>query len=540
MYLVTSEQMQSFDRHAIDTLGVPGIVLMDHAGRAVARAVRRRRPRRVVVLCGKGNNGGDGWVAARWLRHWGIRVDVVTLADPDELRGDAATAAKAAVDSGVPYTVLHRSGSGGPGAGQPLDSLIAGADVCVDALLGTGASRPPEGLLAAAIEALNRHSPWTVAVDVPTGVNASTGEVPGVAVRAHETVCMATQKLGTAVSPGCYYAGRVRVADIGIPVAPSGDIARWTTAADIRETLPQRSADSHKGTFGRVGIAAGEMRGAAALAGLGALRAGAGLVVVAVADDSAAGFPYEFVLRHADGADGAFDDCQSLVVGPGLGRHLDRWRERAAQHRGTGVLDADALRWIVPGGGLPDWLQGGRWVLTPHPKECARMLGWHTAEVQAKRLSAVRTLARETGCVVVLKGHHSLIADASGRLRVNPTGDASLATAGTGDVLAGVIGGLLAQGLEPFEAAAAGAWLHGLAGELAGRIRSRTGVIASDVVDCISRAIHLAFDTNPGGIAADDCLPEKGEVDYAKSHSMGCGVERGGGGRHRLRRHDEG
>jgi hydroxyethylthiazole kinase-like uncharacterized protein yjeF len=480
VYLVTSEQMQALDRRTIQSRRIPGILLMEHAGKAVAEVVLRKRPKAVVVLCGKGNNGGDGWIAARWLKHWGVpSVTVVTTTDVDSLQGDARQAAEMALAADVPYQRYQ------PGTSIPP------ADVYVDALLGTGVSRPLTGELAQLVEALNEAPGWVVSVDVPSGVEASTGRVPGAAVRADWTVAMAAQKVGTAVTPGCLYAGTVEVVDIGIERPCGEEYARLTTRDWIRSLLPSRSDDSHKGTFGKVGVAVGSMQGAAVLAGLGAARSGAGLVVLAGRTLPMAA-PYDFVQRQVSSNESPFPDCDSVVVGPGLGTEAAEWLTSVRQHSGPGVIDADGLRLLEQLGTLSD-----RWVLTPHPKECARLLQWSTDEVQAERIRAAKTLAAATGAVVVLKGYRTILAHPDQRIRVISTGDASLATAGTGDVLAGMIGGFLAQGLDAFDAATAAAHLHGLAGELAGRERSKASVMATDVVEFISRAILLHFDREP-------------------------------------------
>lgn len=474
VYLVTSDQMQVLDNHAISNLGVPGIVLMDHAGKAVADVVMAQHPQKVVVCVGKGNNGGDGWITARWCHHYGRDVEVVSLVAPETLTGDAKVAATSAIQSGVGWRLL-----------EPDDALPT-ADVYVDALLGTGLRRPIDGALGGLIDALNTSEKPVVAVDVPSGVNPSTGEVTGPAVQADQTVCFAVQKLGTAVSPGCYFSGRVRVADIGIPVPSNPSFASWIGDAEVRSWLPQRTPDAHKGTYGRTAVWVGEMRGAASLSGLAALRTGAGLVVQLT--DADVDMAPEFVVRrHTANLGFATADCDALVFGPGLGRaHVTPdLKQLLSTFTGNIVVDADGLQ-DVP----TDRSFGHRLVLTPHPKECARMLGWSTSHVQAHRLEAVLELVRRTGAVVVLKGYHTLVASPLGSVRVNPTGDTSLATAGTGDVLAGMIGSLLAQGLAPFDAACCGVWLHGRAGELSGEELTPASVIASDVVDSISRAIR--------------------------------------------------
>lgn len=506
MYLVTSDQMQALDSKTMEQQGVPGIVLMDHAGKMVAEAVLRLRPNKVVVCAGKGNNGGDGWTAARWCRHFGVETEVVSMVDPSELRGHAKVAAKAAIASGVswhlsaPEASTH-AGSGPAGSGQStpegagVPPGLPEADVYVDALLGTGVSRPLAGPLKTVVEQLNASGKPVVAVDVPTGVDPSTGEVPGVAVNAVMTVCLAAQKLGTAVTPGASFAGEVVVGDIGIDVPNLDEFARFITAESVAEILPQRGSMTHKGSFGRLVIAVGDMQGAPMLAGMAALRAGAGLVAL-VSDDPLVNAPPEFVLRRrtSSGA-GLPEGMSALVLGPGLGEAVERWCDVVQSFQGPCVVDADGLRLMsvqeAGAAGLTSTtLRGRPIVLTPHPKECARMLGWSTRDVQAHRLDAAHALAKRTGCIVVLKGFHSLVVGPDGQTRVNPTGDASLATAGTGDVLAGMIGSLLAQQVTPFEAACAGVWLHGKAGELAGEDKTPVSVIASDVVDSISRAIR--------------------------------------------------
>ncbi|MDQ0190074.1 NAD(P)H-hydrate dehydratase [Alicyclobacillus cycloheptanicus] len=489
MVLVTSEQMREFDKRTISTLRVPGIVLMDHAGKALAEAALAKRPRCVVALCGKGNNGGDGWVAARWLRHQGVnQVQVVSTVDVSELTGDARTAATSAIAAGVPHQVYA--------PGQPLPP----ADVYLDAILGTGAARPLSGQLADLVSALEAvvaaSGAWVIAADVPTGVNATTGEVAGPAVRAQQTIAMAAQKLGTAITPGCLYAGDVVVADVGIGIEPSAELAAFTTAADVRAALPHRGPQTHKGTYGRVGVLVGEMTGAAVLAGLGAARAGAGLVMLA-GEERVQGAPLEFVQRlFRDDMASVFAQSQALVIGPGLGDGgglPERTARNLLAHwEKPGVLDADGLRLLRQNGALQR-LPEGQWVLTPHPKECAALLETSTEAVQARRLEAATRLARETGGVVILKGYRSIIAHPDGRVRVNATGNAALATAGTGDVLAGIVGGLLAQGADSFLAACAGAFLHGAAGELAGERLTLVSTLASDVVDAIPDAIGKAF-----------------------------------------------
>jgi len=490
VYLVTSDEMRCFDHDTIHRLGVPAIVLMDHAGRAIAERVRELRPDKVVVLCGKGMNGGDGWVAARWLRHAGIEVEVLSSCDPAALQGDARAAQQMAERFGVPWRVyepgsLHQALSGFDQGGRRRAVLI-------DALLGTGVSRPAEGVIAQMIEEANASSAYIVSADLPSGVDASTGEVPGPAIAAHETIAMAAEKLGTAVTPGAIHAGRVRVADVGIPVDPARVRASYVSPAAFGRRFGFRSAMSHKGTFGKVGIALGQMPGASRLASLAALRAGAGLVVVAGARVEASLFAPDVVVREGGDPAQLLQDVDAVIVGPGLGllgREARTWLYdlvRAGVARG--VIDAEALAAVAHAGQFDP--VAGEFVLTPHPKEAARMLGWDARQVQARRLEAARTIAARSQAVTLLKGHRTVIARPDGRVRVNPTGSSALAVAGTGDVLAGVIGALIAQGLDAFDAASIGAWLHGRAGERAGEDLTEVAVTASDVIARLTDAVR--------------------------------------------------
>jgi NAD(P)H-hydrate epimerase len=391
-----------------------------------------------------------------------------------------------AISMGVPYEVYQS------------DRALPEADVYVDAILGTGSRPGLSPLLAELVERVNQTKSIVISIDIPTGVDADTGEVPGPAIRASRTVSIGVQKLGTAITPGALYAGEVSVVDIGLDTGFLHPVAECLNAQDVAQRLPERGALTHKGSYGRVGVIAGEMIGAAVLAGQGAMRSGAGLVVLTHPHESPVPAPYEFVQRctSPERPLESVHECHAIVVGPGLGelyKPLVPWLSR---HPGPGVLDADGLRVFEIEGfaGLSE----GRWVLTPHPKECARLIGWTVDEVQARRLAAAKAAAQKTRSVVILKGYRSIICAPDGRVRVNLTGDASLATAGTGDVLAGIVGGLLAQGLDPFDAASVGAFIHGLAGELAGKARSKVSAVASDVVENISRAISLCFDAIPG------------------------------------------
>jgi NAD(P)H-hydrate epimerase len=491
--LVGAAGMRALDRHTIETLGVPGELLMESAGRAVAEAVLALRPARgaVLVACGPGNNGGDGLVAARHLHALGVPVQAVLVAPGAELSSDAAANLARARSAGVPL--------GGPRFAAPEGGVV------VDAIFGTGLAREVTGPAAAAIRRIRdaRGAARVVAVDLPSGLDADTGQPLGVAVQADVTVTLGLPKLGLALEPGRSLAGRIVVARIGIadaaPGAPAA--AELLTRAGAGRRLPARPPDGHKGSFGHVLVVAGSLgkSGAAALAGHGALRAGAGLVTVAcpaglhailaVKCTEAMTAPVPDTEEHAFAAAGEETilalarERDVVALGPGIGRGAETQalvRGLAKRLEKPLVIDADGLFALVAD---PGALKGRRapTIVTPHPGEAARLLGVATGEVNRDRPAVARRLAERSGAVVLLKGAASVVAAADRRMRINPTGGPALGTGGTGDVLTGVVAALLAQGLEPFEAAALGAFVHGHAGDrIAGRGGS-AGLLAGEL-----------------------------------------------------------
>jgi NAD(P)H-hydrate epimerase len=497
--VVTAAEMRALDRAAIDELGLPGMVLMETAGRAVAAAVLRAAPGPVAVVCGPGNNGGDGYVIARVVAEAGRDVVALLAAPRDAVKGDAA----------AHLAVLERAGGVIASIATPAElaaerAVLDGAAVIVDAVFGVGTTRAIEGHYAEVLRAIERAPGVVVAVDLPSGIETDTGRVLGVAVTADVTVTMAAEKIGLVSAPGFAYAGRIEVAEIGIPrrlIAASAVGAAVWEAADARAALPAVSAMDHKGTRGHVLVLGGApgTRGAGRLAAVAALRAGAGLVTLAgtvaragdevVAPDAV----MTAVVGDAGSVTAAVAGKAALVVGPGMGRGDDaRARLDAALAAGiSAVLDADALALAV------DRLDAiaaapGTVILTPHPKEAARLLGATVAEVEADRLAAARALAARARAVVVLKGARTVVCDGGAGdelCTINPTGSPALATGGSGDVLAGVIGALVAQGVGPADAARLGVWIHGAAGEaLAARFGAR-GAIASDLPDEIALSL---------------------------------------------------
>lgn len=498
--LPDAERMRAIDRWAIDERGVPSLELMERAGAGVTRTVEGlAADGPVAVMCGTGNNGGDGLVVARLLRDAGREVTVVCAGSSAKLTGDARA------------NLERLPGDAPVGLAQGIDAL-AGASVVVDALLGTGFAGEPRGEVAEAIVAIEDRAAPVVSVDVPSGVDASTGVIAGVAVRAKTTVTFHAAKPGLWIHPGKDHAGTVEVLDIGVPRgAPHAADVGLIEPAVLR-LLPRRSALSTKFSSGHVLVAGGSrgLTGAPRMAALGAMRAGAGYVTACVPATLqaivASGGPPELMTRGLPDSDGALTPAGvevvleaarrggALALGPGLGRgdHAVAFARALARRAEVPlVLDADGLNAHAPnsagahgGGHLDDLAQRkAATVLTPHPGELARLLDTDTAQIARERLAHVRLAAARAGAVVVLKGDDTLIADPSGLLAVSPGDSPALATAGSGDVLCGVIAALLAQGLQPFAAAAAGVLLHVRAGRLAARAQGAAeGVIATDVI----------------------------------------------------------
>ncbi len=493
--LLSSQEAKALDELAAERFGIGVEALMEHAGRSVAElAAPYCESGRAVVFVGPGSNGGDGLVAARHLMALGLRVEVALAVRAEELRG-ASQVNFEQWNSLAPTATM-----------SGLPSLEPG-DLAIDALLGTGLNRPPEGHLRDAIRRLNTArdaGAKVVSVDVPSGLNADTGTAPGDCVHADVTVTLAARKRGLTQEPGATLAGRVEIGGLGLPAEALGLLKCRTSLfelGDLRALLQPRPAAAFKNSFGHLLVVAGSpgKTGAGTLAVRSALRSGAGLVTLVgraqTLAEMLAGHPEamshalagEGPLGQADlaGLVSALEGKQALAIGPGLWRGPETasmLAELLGRFEGATVLDADALNAIA---GHPGTLGGARGptVVTPHPGEMARLTGRSTAEVQADRFAAAAKLAAEERTVVVLKGPGTVVAAPDGRLSVNPTGNAGLAHGGTGDVLCGLIGGLLAQGMAPFDAARAGAYLHGWAGERVSKRHGQRGLLAGEVAD---------------------------------------------------------
>ncbi|HEX8051168.1 MAG TPA: NAD(P)H-hydrate dehydratase [Solirubrobacterales bacterium] len=493
--LYDAEGMRGVDRWAIEERGVPSLELMEAAGRAVAEAVAGLAPQGPVrVVCGKGNNGGDGFVAARLLRETGFEVEALLLWPGEELRGDAA---------------VNFERCGGETIEGDLAERLASSGAVVDAIFGTGFEGAPREPAAGAIAAVNACGAPVVACDIPSGADASTGEVAGEAVEADVTVSFHAAKLGQRIAPGKWHCGELVVAPIGIPKGASGEVAGGEIDPAVLGLAPGRGQRSTKFSSGQVAIAGGSrgLTGAVRMASLAAIRAGAGYATVAVPSDLEMVFELaqpEVMSVGCPGGDGclvpasekavlrAFDRAAAGVLGPGLGRDpgsFELARKVADRIEAPLVIDADGLNAFA--GRLGDLAgRAAPTVLTPHAGELGRLLGRDSSEIDAHRLAGAKEAARATGAIVLLKGDDTILTDGD-RVAVNAVSAPALATAGSGDVLAGMTAALLARGLDPFAAACAAVVAHARAGqEAARRLGAAESVIASDVIAAIPPALR--------------------------------------------------
>jgi hydroxyethylthiazole kinase-like uncharacterized protein yjeF len=513
MLLVTAEEMRALDRATIDGGHASGETLMERAGAGVVVAMERRYgptlALRVLVLCGTGNNGGDGFVAARHLRARGAEAQVGLIGERARVQGDAKRHMDRMESDGVSVVEI--------GSEEALARLTASRDrwdFALDALLGTGARGAPEGLIAAAVQALrdlDDAGTRVVAVDIATGVHPDTGEIARRATRADLTVTFGAPKRGQLLYPGRAFVGALEVVNIGLAPAPAGNgrfAVEMPTRIEVAARLPVRDPRAHKGSAGRVLVVGGSpgLTGAVTLAARAATRAGAGYVQCAVpaslndvfaaklleqmtlpAPESGARSlsvnAHDAIARWAERVD-------AIVLGSGLSRDADAAelaRRLVASRRVPMVLDADGLNAFE---GRAAFEGGAPLVLTPHLGEMSRLTGLDPAALEARRIDLAREWAARWKVVVVLKGAPTVTADADGRAAVNPTGNPGLATAGTGDVLAGVIAALMAQGLAPYDAARAGVFVHGEAGDRVAEAKGQLGMSAGDVAEALPEALH--------------------------------------------------
>lgn len=503
MRLISAEEMQAIDRRAIKELGVPGVVLMENAGRAATEVFCREFsacfPGPVLVLAGKGNNGGDGYVMARILADRGWRVQTLVIGQAEDIVGDAAVMLDILQNLKLPIVFSETA--------RNLRSNFTASEprLIIDALLGTGLKAAVRGLYAEAIEMVNSAGVPVVAVDIPSGVDGSSGRICGTAVQADLTVTFDHAKIGHGSFPGAGCTGALEVVDIGIPgfgrPEPASNV--WLVDTDDATSwLPERPLTGHKGRFGHLLLLAGSSgkTGAAALAADAAVRSGCGLVTAAVPASVHAILEVKLTeamscpLVDQDGhlsrqAKAAIETLltgrQALAVGPGLGqsedlRELMAWLIREVEM--PLVIDADGLNLLAGQLELLRERAGPPPLLTPHPGEMSRLCGLPVAEIEANRYQVAADFASKHNVVLLLKGARTVVAAPDGAVRINSTGNDGLASGGSGDVLTGLIAGLLAQGLQSFDAAALAAWLHGRAAELVAMQQGTAGMAASDLL----------------------------------------------------------
>lgn len=508
MKIATREIVREIDRKSIGKYGIPGIVLMENAGRATADVILSEYPytQEAAVFAGGGNNAGDGFVIARQLISEGIDVVTYVASDPKKYKGDALTNFKALKKLGGEIVEL----------GGSLRKFRT-ADIIIDALLGTGLERPVEGFYKKTIEFINNQPAPVIAVDLPSGLDSDTGHPLGAAVEADITVTYALPKIGTCVFPGADYAGDVFLVNITSPVELEENIPyELLTAYDVSDMLPERQEDTNKGTYGHLLILAGSpgKSGAATLASEGALRVGTGLVTACVPSSLNPVMEQkttEVMTEPMPETDlGTFGKhsvqlalemasekrISALAVGPGMsttdeaGEFLYEIIRRADRPI---VLDADALTLISKN---PDILKKAKapLILTPHPGEMSRLTGLSIPEIQADRITAALEFSKRYGVYLILKGARSVIATPDGRASINTTGNPGMASGGTGDVLTGVVGGFLAQRLSPEDAAKLGAFVHGAAGDVIANEIGEAGLTAGDLAEALPEAISILPD----------------------------------------------
>jgi NAD(P)H-hydrate epimerase len=504
--VTTAAEMRRMDTLAIERFGIPAATLMERAGTGAAAILLARFPHvrehGVVVLAGKGNNGGDGFVVARALKRRRVRTEVILAVPARELRGPARAKLEAWQRAG------GRVQQASAAKLEPLARALTRAGCVVDALFGTGLSGEVTGLPAELIAMVNAAGLPTVALDIPSGLDADRGVPLGIAIQAELTIAFAAPKIGTLTYPGARYAGEVAIVDIGIPEAAIREVAPQTeamTLTDAARLIRPRDVESHKGTHGHLAVIAGGLgkTGAAVLAARAAARAGAGLVTVGcprgvlpmvagglleamtwpLPDDGAGAFAYDGPEPYS----ALLADKRAAVVGPGIG--VSPEREALVHWLATTrplplVLDADALNGLAAiGAGHDRPAPAAPLILTPHPGEMARLCRLSTEEVQRDRLATARRTAAAYDAVVVLKGARTVTAAPDGRAWINVSGNPGLATGGTGDVLAGIIGSLLAQGHAPEDAATLGVFLHGHVADRIAARRGMIGLLASDLIE---------------------------------------------------------
>jgi len=518
MKLVTSSQMRNIDKKTIDGLGIPGLELMEKAGRGTALVAKEMLGdpgnKVVIIFCGRGNNGGDGFVVGRYLSQWGAQVEFFLTAKRNEIKGDAKTNLDKAVDLDLPIMKISKQ--------EEIPTRIK-AHLIVDALFGTGFIGEIKGYMKDIIDRINSSGIPVLSVDIPSGLHADTGEFPGPCIKANRTVTMALPKIGHFFFPGKTMSGKVSVVDIGVPphvVAEENINLNLITEEEIRQMIPTRPGDAYKGSCGRVVLIAGStgMTGAASLASLSCLRAGAGMAILGTPQTlnpimeikmtEVMTKPLPDVRKKGTLALRGLGEIRELLkwgdccaIGPGLGQHfetIELIRRLVSRLEMPTVIDADGLNTLAKDASILKECKAPL-ILTPHIGELSRLNGVPSSEIAKDRIKYASEFAKEYNCVLVFKGAPTIISEPSGQTYVNPTGNAGMATAGSGDVLTGIIVGLLAQMLMlnkdedikkiMLNSACAGVFVHGLTGDLAKQEKGEMGLIAGDMMEKIPDAL---------------------------------------------------
>ncbi len=510
--VVTAEQMQAIDRQAIDGFGIPGITLMENAGVGIVQELQRRFPdlsrKKIFIFCGKGNNGGDGFVVARHLFNLGSEVRILLAGKLSELNGDAGINAISAHKIGIQVDELN------PDHLNRHDHKLRHCDIIIDAVFGTGLNKPVAGFMEKVIDKINQFEKFVVSVDINSGVDSESGQLMGPHVKSDLTLALACWKQSHLLHPSAGVMKETRLIDIGIPEkarVKQNIRVHQCEEKDIKSYFQKRNPNSHKGDYGHVLVLAGSRgkEGAAGLTALAVLRSGAGLCTLALpASCQKAVHPMEVMTAPLpETANGTLSlqakepildllkDKSALAIGPGITTDPETVAligEILPLIQCPLVLDADALNAISS---HKDWLEKLKpeTVLTPHPKEMSRLTGVSTQEIQRNRVATAAQFATEHSLTLVLKGSPTLIALADGSVTINPTGNAGMATGGSGDVLTGIIAGLMAQGLAPCSASIAGSYIHGQAADHFAETESETTLIAGDLLRCLPETLKRIF-----------------------------------------------
>ncbi|MBE9502924.1 MAG: NAD(P)H-hydrate dehydratase [Proteobacteria bacterium] len=510
MKVVTADEMREIDSRTIEEFRIPGVVLMENAGRGAACAVEDyiadKDINKVLVVAGKGNNGGDGFVLARHLVNGGLDCEICLAGKESDVSGDARTNMDVASAMGITiHEMVENIAS--------LEKAIHQSDLIVDALFGTGLNQPVKDFYRGIIDAVNFSELPVISLDIPSGLDSTTGRPLGAAIEADMTVTFCLPKIGSIIYPGADYVGELVLADIGAPyeLLENDDLkTSLIMEEDMVDILLPREGDTHKGTYGHLLIVAGSTgkSGAAVMTARAAMRSGAGLVTVAAPSGINSILEMkltEVMTEPLSGKDEAFLDSSviegvmalldrkaSIIIGPGLSRREETGkmvREVMSRLKIPALLDADAL-WHLSDEKDIIKKAASPLILTPHPGEMAQLLGISSKEVQEDRILVARKFATHYNCYLVLKGARTLVGTPDGEVFINQIGNPGMATAGTGDVLSGMIGSFLGQGYSPLEACLAGVYLHGQAGDLAANEKGEAGLIATDIIEKIPEVIN--------------------------------------------------